>query len=53
MSGKMNIAVLGPIPRDKITSYQGETFEKFGCAVYTAACLSALAGPGSTLPVMP
>lgn len=49
MSDKINVAVLGPIPRDNITSYQGETFEKYGCAVYTAVCLSSLAGPGSTI----
>ncbi len=49
MSDKIDVAVIGPIPRDRITSYQGEKFEKFGCAVYTAACLSALAGPGSTI----
>jgi adenosine kinase len=49
MSDKINVAVLGPIPQDKITSYQGETFEKFGCAVYTAVCMSSLAGPGSTV----
>ncbi len=49
MSDTINVAVLGPIPRDRITSYQGEVFEKFGCAVYTAVCLSSLAGPGSTI----
>ena len=47
MSDKINVAVIGPIPRDSITSFQGEKFEKFGCAVYTAACMSTLAGPGS------
>jgi adenosine kinase len=49
MSDKINVAVLGPIPRDNITSFQGETFVKFGCAVYTAVCMSSLAGPGSTI----
>lgn len=49
MSDKINVAVLGPIPRDNITSYQGETFEKFGCAIYTAVCMSSLAGPGSAI----
>ena len=52
MPDKFNVAVLGPIPRDNITSYQGETFEKFGCAVYTAACVSALAGDGSKVHVV-
>lgn len=49
MSDKINVAVLGPIPRDNITSYQGETFIKFGCAAYTAVCMSSLAGAGSTI----
>jgi adenosine kinase len=52
MTDKINVAVLGPIPRDKITSYQGEKFEKFGCAVYTAVCMSSLAGPGSKVHVV-
>lgn len=52
MSDQINVAVLGPIPRDNITSYQGEKFEKFGCAVYTAACMSSLAGPGSRVNVV-
>ena len=46
MPENMNIAVLGPVPRDNITTYQGEKLEKFGCAVYTAVCISALAGAG-------
>ena len=49
MPENMNIAVLGPVPRDNITTYQGEKLEKFGCAVYTAVCISALAGAGSTV----
>ena len=52
MSDKINVAVLGPIPRDNITSYQGENFEKFGCAVYTAVCMSSLAGQGSKINVV-
>ncbi|MDP5220228.1 carbohydrate kinase family protein [Ruegeria sp. 2205SS24-7] len=52
MYDKINVAVLGPIPRDNITSYQGENFEKFGCAVYTAVCMSSLAGPGSKINVV-
>lgn len=52
MSDKINVAVLGPIPRDNITSYQGEKFNKFGCAVYTAVCMSSLAGPGSRINVV-
>jgi adenosine kinase len=28
--GKLNIAVLGPVPRDHITTHKGEVIEKFG-----------------------
>jgi sugar/nucleoside kinase (ribokinase family) len=52
MTGKLKIAVLGPIPRDRIVTHQGETFEKYGCTVYTAAALSALLGDsGQVLPI--
>ncbi len=49
MSGKIDVAVIGPIPRDKIHTYQGQTLEKYGCAVYTSLVLSTLAEPGSTV----
>ena len=42
MSGSRSIAVLGPIPRDRITTHNGEVFEKYGCALYTVAALAAL-----------
>ena len=42
MSGGRSVAVLGPIPRDRITTHRGEVFEKYGCALYTVAALSAL-----------
>jgi sugar/nucleoside kinase (ribokinase family) len=47
MVNSFNIAVLGPIPRDHIITYQGEVVEKYGCAVYTSLVLSALMGEGS------
>jgi sugar/nucleoside kinase (ribokinase family) len=37
-----SVAVLGPIPRDRITTHRGEVFEKYGCALYTVAALAAL-----------
>jgi adenosine kinase len=37
-----SVAVLGPIPRDRITTHNGEVFEKYGCALYTVAALAAL-----------
>lgn len=37
-----HVAVLGPIPRDHITTYRGEVIEKYGCATHTAIGLSKL-----------
>lgn len=37
-----NVAVLGPIPRDHITTHHGEVIEKYGCATHTAIGLSRL-----------
>ena len=45
MSGIRSVAVLGPIPRDRIITHRGEVFEKYGCALYTVAALSALLDP--------
>ena len=46
------VAVLGPIPRDEITTHAGEHLSKYGCVLYTAAVLSALMGDsGSIVPV--
>jgi len=42
MPAGRSVAVLGPIPRDKIITHRGETFEKYGCALYTVAALAAL-----------
>ena len=42
-------AVLGPIPRDHIVTDDGERFEKYGCALYTAVALSALLDAGDTI----
>lgn len=38
------VAVLGPIPRDHITTHNGEVIEKYGCATHTAIALSNLLG---------
>ena len=43
--GGRSVAVLGPIPRDTILTHRGETFEKYGCALYTVAALAALLDP--------
>ena len=42
MAAGRSVAVLGPIPRDRIITHNGETFEKYGCALYTVAALAAL-----------
>jgi sugar/nucleoside kinase (ribokinase family) len=43
------VVVLGPIPRDQIVTDDGERFEKYGCALYTAVALSALLDAGDTI----
>ena len=43
------VAVLGPIPRDRIVTHAGERFEKYGCALYTAVALSALLDADDTI----
>jgi hypothetical protein len=43
------VAVLGPIPRDRIVTHRGDVFEKYGCALYTVAALSALMDPGDVI----
>jgi hypothetical protein len=45
MSENRTVAVLGPIPHDHITTYRGETFDKYGCVIYTVAALSTLLRP--------
>ena len=49
MPDSFNIAVLGPMPHDHITTYQGDLVKKFGCAVYSVAALAALLGEGSRI----
>lgn len=36
------VAVLGPIPKDHITTHRGEVFDKYGCVLYTVAALASL-----------
>lgn len=46
------VAVLGPIPRDHITTHHGEVIEKYGCATHTAIGLAKLLGEeGMVYPV--
>ena len=46
------IAVLGPIPRDEITTHAGAKLKQYGCVLYTTAVLSALMGnEGEIVPV--
>jgi sugar/nucleoside kinase (ribokinase family) len=43
------VAVLGPIPHDRIVTNDGARFEKYGCVLYTAVALSALLDAGDTI----
>lgn len=36
------VAVLGPIPHDRVITHNGEVIEKYGCVLYTVAALAAL-----------
>ena len=46
------VAVLGPIPRDHITTHRGEVIQKYGCANHTCVALSKLLGEeGTVIPV--
>lgn len=46
------IAVLGPIPRDTIYTYQNEMIQKYGCVTHPVIALSKLLGKeGSVIPV--
>jgi hypothetical protein len=47
--GGRKVAVLGPIPRDAVVTPAGERFEKYGCAMYTAAALSSLLDADDTI----
>lgn len=40
----MKISVLGPIPRDHITTHKGEIVEKYGCITHPSIALSILSG---------
>lgn len=46
---KYNVAVLGPIPRDHITTHHGEVIEKYGCATHTAIGIAKLLGEQGTV----
>jgi sugar/nucleoside kinase (ribokinase family) len=49
MSKAFKIAVLGPIPRDYITTYQNDVVEKYGCVIYPVVALSRLVSEGSRI----
>jgi adenosine kinase len=49
MNKNYKIIVLGPIPRDHITTYEGQVVEKYGCALYPVVALSQLAGDRSEI----
>jgi adenosine kinase len=46
---KYKIAVLGPIPRDHITTYKGEVIEKYGGVNHPTVALARLLGDESTV----
>lgn len=52
MSKHYKVAVVGPIPRDHITTFRGEVIEKYGCITHPVIGLAQLlAGQGTVYPV--
>jgi len=49
MNESYKIAVLGPIPRDHINTYEGIEVEKYGCVLYPVVVCAMLAGPESII----
>ncbi len=45
----LKVAVLGPVPADRITTHRGQVLEKYGCVLYTVAALSALLDPDDVI----
>ncbi len=43
------IIVLGPIPRDRIITYERKVVEKYGCVLYPVVALSQLSGSDSEI----
>lgn len=46
---QFKVAVLGPIPRDHITTHHNEVIKKYGCATHTTIALSNLLGDDGTV----
>ena len=44
MAETFKVAVLGPVPRDHITTHQGVVVDRYGCGLNSVAALSALMG---------
>lgn len=52
MSKHYKVAVIGPIPRDHITTYRGEVIEKYGCITHpTIGLAQLLEGQGTVYPI--
>ncbi len=52
MQKESRIAVIGPIPRDHITTHKGEVFEKYGCITHpTIGIAQLIQGHGTVYPI--
>lgn len=49
MTNAFKVAVLGPIPRDHITTYEGTEVQKYGCVLYPVVALSTLLDEGAQI----
>lgn len=53
MTNEYKVAVLGPIPKDQVTTHKNEFVEKYGCAIYTSVVLSTLIqDKGTVIPIV-
>ena len=52
MEKKAKVAVIGPIPRDHITTHRGDVIEKYGCITHpTIGLARLLEGQGTVFPI--
>ena len=49
MAKKFKLAVIGPIPRDHITTHRGEVIEKYGCITHPTIGVAQLLGSEGTV----
>lgn len=49
MTESFKVAVLGPVPRDRISTHEGAVIDRYGCCLNSVAALSALMSGGGEI----